>query len=228
MKQRSLFWLLPLATLFLMACPGSGTTSTFVLTTSPNISLVQGASGTVTVVVQGKNGFKSDVSLGLSGTPSEVTGTFSPTTVASGSSSILTLNASASATPGTSTLTITGVGGSQTATTTLALTITAPSASSKPSISSFTATPASLPAGGGNTTLSWNVVGATKITVDGGVGDVTGQTSKSVSVSATKSFTLTAENANGSVTATADVTVGVTNVQGGIWDSSKWNEANWQ
>ena len=227
MKTQNRMWLLPLLSVVLAACPDK--TSTFgVATSSPNISLLQGSSGDVPILVQTTNGFKSLVALGLSGAPTEVTGSFSPLNVDPGSSSVLTLSASSSATPGTTTLTITGVGGGLTATTSIVLTITAPAVGSKPTILSFTAAPGSLPAGGGSTTLSWSVVGATKITVDGGVGDVTGQSSKAVTVAATKSFTLTAENANGSVTATADVTVGVTNVQGGIWDSSKWNEANWQ
>ena len=96
-----------------------------------------------------------------------------------------------------------------------------------PVISSFTATPDTLPAGGGSTVLSWAVVDSTKITLEGS-GDVTGQTSKTVNVTGTKTFKLTAENATGSVTATVDVTVGVAGTQGGVWDSSNWNEANWQ
>ena len=96
-----------------------------------------------------------------------------------------------------------------------------------PVISSFKATPDTLPAGGGSTALSWTVADATKITLEGS-GDVTGQTSKTVSVTGTKTLTLTAENASGSVTATVDVTVGIAGTQGGVWDSSNWNEANWQ
>ena len=92
---------------------------------------------------------------------------------------------------------------------TLSLTITPVVAGSKPVISSFTASPASLPASGGNTTLAWNVTGATSLSIDQGVGGVTGQTSKSVQVLSAKTFTLTASNANGSSTATAAVTLEV-------------------
>ena len=111
---------------------------------------------------------------------------------------------------------------------TLTLTVTPSGGGTKPVISSFTATPASLPAGGGNTTLAWTVTGATSLSIDGGVGDVTGSTSKSVAVTATKTFTLTATNTSGSSTSTVDVTVGTASLQPGVWDSSNWNEATWQ
>ena len=111
---------------------------------------------------------------------------------------------------------------------TLALSVTPIVNGSKPVISSFTATPPSLPTGGGNTTLAWTVTGATSLSIDGGVGDVTGATSKSVAVTATKTFTLTATNTSGSSTSTVDVTVGTATLQPGVWDSSNWNEATWQ
>jgi sugar lactone lactonase YvrE len=68
----------------------------------------------------------------------------------------------------------------------------------KPSINSFAADKLNLPAGGGNVILSWNVTGATSLSINNGVGVVTGS-SKSVNVSATTAFVLTATNANGSV-----------------------------
>ena len=111
---------------------------------------------------------------------------------------------------------------------TLSLTVTPVVVGSKPVISNFTASPASLPASGGNTTLAWTVTGATSLSIDGGVGDVTSSTSKSVAVTATKTFTLTATNTSGSSTATVDVTVGTATLQPGVWDSSNWNEATWQ
>lgn len=79
----------------------------------------------------------------------------------------------------------------------------------KPIITSFTATPTSLPVGGGSVALSWNVSGATSLSVDQGVGSVTPVTTGSTnkSISATTTFTLTATNAAGSVTSTAQVTV---------------------
>jgi hypothetical protein len=99
-----------------------------------------------------------------------------------------------------------------------------------PAISSFTATPDELPAGGGDTKLQWSVTGATKLSIEG-IGEVTGS-SKTVNVKATKTFLLTAENADGSVKSTVDVTVntpGFTDgLKPGTWDASKWNEAKWQ
>jgi hypothetical protein len=77
----------------------------------------------------------------------------------------------------------------------------------KPTINSFTASPASLPAGGGSVTLSWDVKDATLLSIDNGVGAVTG-TSKTVSVTSNKTFTLTATNDAGSTTQTTSVSVG--------------------
>lgn len=79
----------------------------------------------------------------------------------------------------------------------------------RPLINSFTATPASLPVGGGSTTLAWNVTGATAVSIDQGVGAVTPVTSGSTSksVTATTVFTLTATNAAGSVTQPVTVSV---------------------
>lgn len=76
-----------------------------------------------------------------------------------------------------------------------------------PTINSFTASPASLPAGGGSVTLSWDVKDATTVSIDGGVGEVTG-TSKAVAVTSNKTFTLTATNASGATTQTTSVSVG--------------------
>ena len=57
---------------------------------------------------------------------------------------------------------------------------------SAPVINSFSANPATISAGQVST-LSWNVSGATSITIDNGVGDVTSLTSKVVDPSATTS-----------------------------------------
>jgi Bacterial Ig-like domain len=83
---------------------------------------------------------------------------------------------------------------------------TDPPSVAKATINSFTATPPSLPAGGGSVTLNWDVKDATKLSIDAGVGEVTGS-SKTVSVTSSKTFTLTAESKGGLVTKTAEVTV---------------------
>lgn len=85
--------------------------------------------------------------------------------------------------------------------------VTVGAAANVPVILSFSAAPATLPAGGGQTQLSWQVQNATGITIDHGVGAVTGTTA-STSVTATTVFTLTATNDQGSSTSTTAVVVG--------------------
>src|SRR5207253_1958834 len=79
----------------------------------------------------------------------------------------------------TYTLTATGLGGDTTA----PVTVTVLPAIAKPVIADFRASPNDVPAGG-NTTLSWTVAGATALSIDQGVGDVTGLTEKAVTVGA--------------------------------------------
>jgi len=74
-----------------------------------------------------------------------------------------------------------------------------------PVISSFTATPASVVLGA-TTTLSWSVSNASSLTIDHGVGTVTG-TSAVATPGATTTYTLTATGSGGSATRTATVTV---------------------
>jgi hypothetical protein len=108
----------------------------------------------------------------------------------------------------------------------LALTVTASSAPAAPTITSFTATPSSLPVGGGDVNLSWATTGATTLSIDQNVGTVTG-TSKVVNVTASKNFTLTATNATGSVTSITTVTVAATppSPTAGKFDEGKFDEA---
>jgi hypothetical protein len=74
-----------------------------------------------------------------------------------------------------------------------------------PAIVEFAASPATISQGQG-TTLSWTVIGADTLTIDAGVGAVTG-TSVVVSPTADTTYTLTAEGPGGAATATASVTV---------------------
>ena len=77
----------------------------------------------------------------------------------------------------------------------------------KPTISSFTASPATI-ATGASSTLSWATTGATSIAITPGTFTSTSASgSTSVSPTATTTYTLTATNAAGSATATAKVTV---------------------
>ena len=75
-----------------------------------------------------------------------------------------------------------------------------------PTITSFSATPVALPASGGAVTLAWASTDAATLSIDSGVGAVTG-TSKVVNVAANTTFTLTATNPTGAVTRTTGVTV---------------------
>ncbi len=76
-----------------------------------------------------------------------------------------------------------------------------------PVLTATKASLASLPHGGGQTLLSWNAQGATKVWIDHGVGDVTGTASKSVSVTSTTTFVIVAQNASGWVMSTVKVEV---------------------
>jgi chitodextrinase len=73
-----------------------------------------------------------------------------------------------------------------------------------PKILSFTALPVTI-AAGGNSTLSWNVTGATTLSISG-IGAVTG-TSKTVAPTSNTTYVLTATNASGSATASTTVTI---------------------
>ncbi len=82
-----------------------------------------------------------------------------------------------------------------------------PSTQNPPIIHSFTATPASLPVGGGPTRLSWDVSGASTLTLQGGSVTPADKGSQSVTVTASQTFTLTARNSTGSVSKEVSVTV---------------------
>jgi hypothetical protein len=90
---------------------------------------------------------------------------------------------------------------------------TPPPPSQGPVISSFTATPSSASAGQ-PVSLAWAASGASSLSIDQGVGDVTGRTSVVVAPAATTTYTLTASSASGA-TATSAVTVNITASGGG-------------
>ena len=122
-------------------------------------------------------------------------GTFTSTS-ASGSTSV-----SPTATT-TYTLTATNAAGSATSALTVAV-----NAAGKPGISSFTASPTSITTGS-SSTLNWATTGATNIAITPGTFRSTSANgSTSVSPTATTTYTLTATDAAGSTTATAQVTV---------------------
>ena len=86
---------------------------------------------------------------------------------------------------------------------------TEPQQGNKPTIVSFTADPSTVQAGGDSVKLTWEVSGATSLSISSGVGAVTPVDSGSITVfvSSLTTFTLTATNSAGDVTANAQVTV---------------------
>ena len=78
---------------------------------------------------------------------------------------------------------------------------------SLPQILSFAGNPATLPTNG-SATLHWSVSGASGLSLNNSIGDVTGTTSRVVSVTSTRTYTLTATNSAGVVTNQATVVVG--------------------
>jgi uncharacterized protein (TIGR03437 family) len=116
--------------------------------------------------------------------------------------------------PGSTTtyvLTASSSAGSVTASTTT--TVAAPTPA--PTISSFSASPSTITAGQ-SSTLSWSVSNATSISIDNGIGTVTGS-SRTVNPATTTTYVLTASNAGGTRTASATVNVAsACTVSGGV------------
>jgi hypothetical protein len=75
-----------------------------------------------------------------------------------------------------------------------------------PVVNSFDANPPSISAGG-SSTLTWNSSGAASVSIDQGIGNVALTGTRPVAPSATTTYTLTATNASGSITATCQVIV---------------------
>jgi hypothetical protein len=155
--------------------------------------------------------------------PPQITFTANPTSIAAGQSSTLNwtvvnadsvtitslgtvpLTGSSPVSPATTTTyTLTATRGSQSATATATVTVT--SSASLPRIISFASNPATIDAGQ-SSSLSWVVENATTVTIDNTIGTVGLTGSHSVSPPSTVTYTLTASNAAGSVTATTTLTV---------------------
>lgn len=107
----------------------------------------------------------------------------------------------------TTTYTLTATNGAGSATASTTVTASGGGGGSAPTITSFTATPSSI-SSGNSSTLAWNTSGATSLSIDQGIGTVTGTTSKVVNPSSTTTYTLTATNSYGSVAKSATITVG--------------------
>ena len=102
------------------------------------------------------------------------------------------------------TLTATNTAGTATASTTVL--VQASTAIPPPIVLSFNASPAGIVAGA-SSTLTWNVYGATSVSIDPGVGSVGASGSTTIHPGTTTTYTLTASNSAGGVTATTDVNV---------------------
>lgn len=100
----------------------------FVLSASPTtLSVAQGTSGSTTISSATLGGFNAALPLSASGTPSGVTASFNPTSIAAPGSgnSTLTFTAGSTAATGTFNITVTAAGGGITHTVSVSLTITA-------------------------------------------------------------------------------------------------------
>ncbi len=107
--------------------PGTQTPD-FIVSTSPStLSVAQGSSGTSKISTTVAGGFNSSIALSVSGLPSGVTASLSPTSIAApgNGSSTLTFNASSTAATGNFNATVTASGGGITHTATVALSVTA-------------------------------------------------------------------------------------------------------
>ena len=80
------------------------------------------------------------------------------------------------------------------------------SGTAPPTIGSFTANPTTIQVGG-SSVLSWSTSGATSVNIDNGVGTVASFGTRSVSPAASTTYTLTATNSGGTVTASLTVIV---------------------
>ncbi|HJW08335.1 MAG TPA: putative Ig domain-containing protein [Holophagaceae bacterium] len=183
--------------------PGTPTTAHVVATSQADLG--KSATATVTVVAAPAiTGFTASPGTIASGSSSTLTATFSGGT-ASVDHGVGVVNSGAGvlvspAATTTYTLTVTNTAGTA-VTATATVTVQSP-----PSITSFAAAPATITSGS-SAILNWTVTGATSLSLDNGIGDVSGATSHPVTPGATTTYTLTATNAFGSVNATATVTV---------------------
>ncbi len=107
---------------------GRGTVNDFSIAASPSSGTVaQGSSTSVTVTTATVSGAAQRVALSVSGVPSGATATFSPSSVVSGKSSVLTITASSDASVGAVPVTITGTATSGSNSTDYSLDVASPS-----------------------------------------------------------------------------------------------------
>lgn len=201
------------------------------LMANDSIGVTPMATTTYTLTARGTNG--SDVTAQVTVTvnpppPVVVSFTAQPTSIVSGASTTLTWsttnatdvtidngvgmqspNGSAMVSPTqTTTYVLTANGPSGMTTSQVTVTVAAPGA---PVIQSFTAAPQQISPGSA-ATLSWDVTGATDVTIDNGIGTQATMGTTMVTPATTTTYTLTANGAGG--TTSAQVTVTVASVVG--------------
>jgi hypothetical protein len=192
----------------IVACPTATSPSVTSFTATPD-SIANPGKVTLAWAVSGAKTISIDNGVG------DVTGT---------SSKEITANA-------TTTFTLTASNDAGVSTKQVIVTVsgtTTPVVTPGPTINSFTVTPDTL-SSAGEVTFSWDVSNADSLTITdlGTVSPNKGSAKKTVS--ATKTFILSATNTVGTNTKTVDVTVGTPATSSvGVWDTSKWNEATWQ
>jgi uncharacterized membrane protein len=167
------------------------------VTASPaSQSVTQGNNTSYTVTVTPTGGFTGSVDLTVSGLPAGATGTFSPTPVTSGNST-LTVTTTSTTPTGSFPLTITGTSGTTTHTASVTLVVTAPVA---PDFA-VSATPASQTVtAGGSTSYTANV------TASGGFTGVVSLSASGLPAGASASFTPASVTGSGSSTVSVTTT----------------------
>ena len=186
--------------------PTVTTTYTLTVTPSSGTAVTQTVTVTVTPAVPTITSFTASPASIPSGGSSSLTGIFAGGTgmITPGNLPVTSgtpVSVSPSVTT-TYTLTVTPTSG-----TAITKTVTVTVTPAVPTITIFTASPASITSGH-SSTLSWATTGATSIAITPGTFTSTSASgSTSVSPTATTTYTLTATNAVGSITSTAKVTV---------------------
>jgi hypothetical protein len=185
-----------------------GTSPDFALSASPtSLTVTQGSSGASTISTSVSNGFNSSVALSISGLPSGVTASFSPTSIAApgSGSSTLTFTVSSTATTGTFNTTVTATGGGITHTTTIPLTV---NAATSPNFT-ISASPTSLSVAAGGTGTS-----TISTTVSGGFNSAVSLSASGLPTGVTAAFSPTSIAAPGSGSSTLTFTASSTPAAG--------------
>ena len=189
----------------------------FTLSAAPTTQTVTigGSTGTpYTVSTTAVNGFSGSIGLSVTGLPTGATGTFSPTSVAAGSSSALSITTTNATPAGTYTLTITGTSGSLTQTATVTLVVTADFTLAV-SPGSQTVTVGGSTAYAVNTTAVGGSTDTIAVGVTGLPANATG-TFSPTSVSAGSSSTLTVVTASNTPTGGFTLTITGTGTHGSL------------